>query len=123
MSVQDSVNNNDIGDGERLLDKAEVCARVRKSFPTIWQWMQSDKFPRARDNHGRPAWLESEISAWIRNLPVKPYRCDDNATVVNAHPIHAAKVSALPSNRRKAAKTRRANVRARKSSRIASAVR
>jgi predicted DNA-binding transcriptional regulator AlpA len=115
--------NDDFPNGERLLSKAEVCARVGKSFPCIWQWMQSDRFPRARDNHGRPAWLESEISEWIRNLPVKPYRCDDNATVVNAHPIRAAKVSALPSNRRKAAKTRRANVRARKNSRSREATR
>jgi predicted DNA-binding transcriptional regulator AlpA len=97
-------------EGERLLSKAEVCHRVGKTFPTIWQWMQEGKFPRARDNHGVPGWLDSEVSAWIRGLPLKPYKGDEAASEANASPIRAADAS-VESRRRAAAKTRRTNVR------------
>jgi predicted DNA-binding transcriptional regulator AlpA len=60
----------------RLLSKAEVLERVGRTFPTIWTWMQQGKFPRARDLGGRPAWLESEIEAWINNLPVRKLKGD-----------------------------------------------
>jgi prophage regulatory protein len=64
----------------RLLSKAEVLERVGRTYPTIWSWMQQGKFPRARDLGGtRPAWLESEVEAWINNLPVRRLKGDDDA--------------------------------------------
>jgi predicted DNA-binding transcriptional regulator AlpA len=64
------------GEGVRLLSKAEVVDRVGRSFPTLWQWMQENKFPRARDVHGRPMWIEREIEHWIRTLPIKRIKGD-----------------------------------------------
>jgi prophage regulatory protein len=62
----------------RLLSRHEVLARVCVSYPTIWTWMCEDKFPRAREMAtGRIAWLESEIEAWIENLPVRKLKGDD----------------------------------------------
>lgn len=98
-----------VSEGERLLGKAEVCHRVGKTFPTIWEWMQKGKFPRARDNHGVPGWLDSEVSAWIRGLPLKPYKGDANASEANESSIRASEAS-VESRRRAAAKTRRDNV-------------
>ncbi len=62
----------------RLISKAEVCDKVGKTFPTIWQWMRAGKFPQARDLGGRPAWVESEIDAWIAALPVREYKPADD---------------------------------------------
>ena len=64
----------------RLLSKAETCDKVGKTFPTVWLWMRQGKFPQARDLGGRPAWVESEIDAWIAALPVREYKAA-NATV------------------------------------------
>lgn len=58
----------------RLISKAEVCDKVGKTFPTIWLWMRHGKFPLARDLGGQPAWVESEIDAWIAALPVREYK-------------------------------------------------
>jgi prophage regulatory protein len=58
----------------RLISKAEVCDRVGKTFPTVWLWMRQGRFPQARDCGGRPAWVESEIDAWIAALPVREYK-------------------------------------------------
>jgi prophage regulatory protein len=63
----------------RLLSKAEVLERVGRTFPTIWAWMRAGKFPRARDLGGRPAWLESEVEAWIAALPIRRFKGDDAA--------------------------------------------
>jgi predicted DNA-binding transcriptional regulator AlpA len=105
-------NNNISDDGESLLSRKQVCKRVGKTFPTIWGWMQAGKFPRARDNNGQPAWLESEVTAWIKGLPIKPYKGDPNADEVNAHPIRNAQIGA-EAKRRAAAKQRRENVKIR----------
>jgi prophage regulatory protein len=61
----------------RLLSKAETCDKVGKTFPTVWLWMRQGKFPQARDLGGRPAWVESEIDAWIAALPVREYKAAD----------------------------------------------
>jgi predicted DNA-binding transcriptional regulator AlpA len=53
-----------------------VCDRVGRTFVTLWTWMQNRKFPRARDVHGRPMWLESEINEFIAALPVKRIKGD-----------------------------------------------
>jgi predicted DNA-binding transcriptional regulator AlpA len=63
----------------RLLTKAEVLERVGRTFPTIWAWMRAGKFPRARDLGGRPAWVESEVEAWIAALPIRRFKGDDDA--------------------------------------------
>jgi predicted DNA-binding transcriptional regulator AlpA len=64
---------------KRLLSKAEVCDRVGRTFVTLWQWMQKGKFPRARDVHGRPMWIESEVDAWIGSLPMRRLKGDNDA--------------------------------------------
>ena len=61
---------------ERLLSKAEVIDRTGKSFVTLWTRMRDGRFPRARDAHGRPAWLASEVDAWMKNLPVRKFKGD-----------------------------------------------
>jgi predicted DNA-binding transcriptional regulator AlpA len=58
----------------RLVSKPEVCDRVGKTYPTIWQWMREGKFPLARDCGGQPAWLESEIDDWINSRPKRQYK-------------------------------------------------
>jgi predicted DNA-binding transcriptional regulator AlpA len=65
----------------RLLTKAEVLARVGVTFPTIWKWMREGTFPRARrltaeSKSTRAYWYESEIEAWLANLPVKRLKGD-----------------------------------------------
>ena len=62
----------------RLISKAEVCDKVGKTFPTVWLWMRQGKFPQARNLGGRPAWVESEIDAWIAALPVREYKAANN---------------------------------------------
>jgi predicted DNA-binding transcriptional regulator AlpA len=60
----------------RLISKPEVCDRVGRTFPTIWKWMRDGEFPRARDLGGKPAWIESEVEAWITGLPKREYMGD-----------------------------------------------
>ena len=62
----------------RLLSKMEVCERVGKTFPTLWLWMQQNRFPRARDCGGRPMWLEHEVNEWIERLPLRKFKGDDD---------------------------------------------
>ena len=61
---------------EKLLSKSEVIDRTGRSFPTLWAWMRSGRFPRARDACGRPAWLQSEIDAWMKSLPLRRFKGD-----------------------------------------------
>jgi predicted DNA-binding transcriptional regulator AlpA len=69
-----------LSDGERLIFKAELLAITALSFPTIWLLMRAGRFPRARNVGARPAWLSSEISAWIADLPVRRYKGDGETT-------------------------------------------
>jgi predicted DNA-binding transcriptional regulator AlpA len=59
---------------ERLLTRAELLQRVPVTFPTIWSWMREGKFPPARHLGVKTFWLESEVSAWIRGLPLREYK-------------------------------------------------
>jgi predicted DNA-binding transcriptional regulator AlpA len=68
----------------RLISKAEVCDRVGRTFPCIWAMMRAGKFPRARELGGKPAWIESEIEAWIASLPVREYKGDRSRTNATA---------------------------------------
>jgi len=55
---------------EGLLDKAEVCELVGKSYQCLWLWMRQGKFPRSRLVGTRPMWLRNEIEEWIASLPL-----------------------------------------------------
>jgi predicted DNA-binding transcriptional regulator AlpA len=59
---------------ERLLNKAEVITITGKSFPTLWMWMRQGRFPAARTVGGAPAWLKTEVDAWIKELPVRRFK-------------------------------------------------
>lgn len=69
------------GNQVRLISKPEVCDRVGRTFPTIWLWMRQGRFPRARDLSGKPAWIESEVEAWITALPEREYKPADDTVV------------------------------------------
>jgi predicted DNA-binding transcriptional regulator AlpA len=58
----------------RLLSKQEVCDRVHRSYPSIWQLMSRGRFPRAREQGDRPYWFEHEIDAYLEALPVRPIK-------------------------------------------------
>ena len=66
----------------KLIGKAEVCARVGVTFPTIWRWMREGYFPRSRRINSpnsksvRVAWYEHEVEAWIANLPLQTFKGD-----------------------------------------------
>jgi predicted DNA-binding transcriptional regulator AlpA len=55
----------------RLVFKPEVCRRTGKTFPTLWKWMRQGKFPPARELGGKPAWVASEIDAFLAGLPLR----------------------------------------------------
>lgn len=78
---------------ERLLSRVEVCELIGRTYPTLWSWMRSGRFPRARDANGRPMWLASEVSNWLATLPVKSFKGegqDDNrpASLKRGRPIN-----------------------------------
>jgi predicted DNA-binding transcriptional regulator AlpA len=62
--------------GTRLLTKRDVLLRVNRSYPTLWNWQQRGLFPRAKDVHGVPMWVEAEIEQWIASLPIKRIKGD-----------------------------------------------
>src|SRR5215510_12923596 len=61
----------------RLLDKAQVCAITNVTYPTLWTWMRSGRFPRARIVGGKSMWLSDEVEAWLATLPVRPLKGDE----------------------------------------------
>jgi predicted DNA-binding transcriptional regulator AlpA len=65
---------------QRLLSKPEVIELTGRSFPTIWNWMINNKFPRARDCNGRPVWIAAEVDDWINALPIRRLKGDGDAT-------------------------------------------
>jgi predicted DNA-binding transcriptional regulator AlpA len=62
--------------GPRLIDRHELLAKTALSYPKIWALMREGTFPRARAVGGRTLWLESEIDAWIANLPQRAFKGD-----------------------------------------------
>jgi predicted DNA-binding transcriptional regulator AlpA len=50
----------------RFIGRAEVERRTDLTYATIWKLMKAGKFPLARDNGGKNAWVESEIIAWMK---------------------------------------------------------
>ena len=56
---------------ERLLRKADVIERTGLSYATIYNMMKAGTFPQSRRAEKQAVgWIESEISDWIRNLPI-----------------------------------------------------
>ena len=56
---------------ERLLRKADIVERTGLSYATIYNMMKAGTFPQSR-RAGKQAvgWIESEVTDWIRNLPI-----------------------------------------------------
>jgi predicted DNA-binding transcriptional regulator AlpA len=98
--------------GERIVRKKELVGRVGRTYSYICGMMERGEFPRPRDFHGAPAWLDSEITAWIRGLPPRLVRGDPGAAEKYATQRKMADASA-ESRRRALAKMRRDNVRKR----------
>ena len=80
-------------DQPRLISKPEMLRRVASvSFPTIWKLMRDGKFPRSRNLGGKAAWIESEVSDWIRDRPVIKLKGEEGAPLIKqgfakrAHP-------------------------------------
>ena len=63
----------------RILSKAEVIERVGLTFVSIWRQMREGKFPPARSVGGKSVWIEAEIEAWIKALPLRQYKKEDEA--------------------------------------------
>jgi predicted DNA-binding transcriptional regulator AlpA len=60
----------------RLVSKPEVLRVANVTFPTIWKWMQLNRFPRARIVGGKSMWLSTEVAAWLAQLPVRALKGD-----------------------------------------------
>jgi prophage regulatory protein len=56
----------------RLVSRAEVCALVGVSYPTLWQMMREGRFPRSRVVGGKSMWISTELTAWLAGLEVRP---------------------------------------------------
>lgn len=59
---------------QKLIFKAQVMDLIGMSFPTIWNWMRSGKFPPAREIGGKICWYEAEVVDWINSRPIKQYK-------------------------------------------------
>lgn len=56
----------------RLLTYAELRnEKIKMSRSTLWALEKEGKFPLRRVHGGRVYWMESEIDAWLSNLPTK----------------------------------------------------
>ena|SRR5262245_20271454 len=98
---------------ERLVHKKELLERTGRSYSHICQLMKQGKFPKPRDFNGRPAWRNSDINAWINNMPERLVRGDPGAgEAYEKQRVLAAK--SVESKRRAAAEKRRENVQKRK---------
>jgi predicted DNA-binding transcriptional regulator AlpA len=60
----------------RLLDRDQVCEIVNVTFPTLWAWMRSGKFPRSRVAGAKSMWLSTDVEAWMRTLPMRRLKGD-----------------------------------------------
>lgn len=67
------------GEPLRVLTKREVCARVKRSPVTIWQWMRLGCFPRSHNLFGRPVWYEHQIEEFLSRLPLVKLKGDPDA--------------------------------------------
>jgi predicted DNA-binding transcriptional regulator AlpA len=61
----------------RVISKRELLRRVPLSFPTIWKMMKQNRFPRAHVLGGKTVWIESEVSNFLADLPLREYQGAD----------------------------------------------
>jgi len=74
--LSDQQQTSDTAKHARFINKSEVLARVGVSYPTLWSWMRSGRFPRSRELGGKAAWIESEIEQYILSRPVRRLKGD-----------------------------------------------
>lgn len=56
----------------RLLTYQELRnEKIKLARSTLWSLEKKGKFPLRRAHGGRVYWVESEIDAWLENLPTK----------------------------------------------------
>jgi predicted DNA-binding transcriptional regulator AlpA len=67
--------------GRRLIDKAEVIARLGISYPTIWKLMNEGCFPRSVALAEKSLWYEDEIDEFIASLPRRVLKTDKRQTL------------------------------------------
>lgn len=67
----------------RLMSKAEVCALVGISYPSLWAWMRNGKFPRSVIVGGLSKWRSTDIDTWLAALPTRRLKGDPVETVAN----------------------------------------
>lgn len=75
-SFPPNIENPRISDSQvRLLSKAELIERLGGiTFVTVWKWMREGRFPASRSLGGKSVWIEAEVEAWIKKLPVRKYK-------------------------------------------------
>lgn len=61
----------------RLLDKAAIRTITGLSFPTVWNMMRNNAFPRSRVVGGKSMWLSTEVEAWLAALPMRKLKGDE----------------------------------------------
>jgi prophage regulatory protein len=64
----------------RLLDKREILAITRLTYPTIWKMMRAGTFPRSRVVGGKSMWRSDEVDEWFAGLPIRRLKGDDVAS-------------------------------------------
>jgi predicted DNA-binding transcriptional regulator AlpA len=55
----------------QLLTRAEVVARCKVSYQSLWSAMRRNEFPRGRRFLGTTRWLSSEVDEFLQNLPLQ----------------------------------------------------
>lgn len=64
----------------KLINRAEVLDRVGLSYPTVWQMMRRNQFPRSlklgEGQFSRVAWVEEEVESWIQSRPRQELKGD-----------------------------------------------
>jgi len=57
-----------------LLDKQEVLAVVGCTYPALWDWQRTGKFPLARVVFGKSKRPADVIADWLDGLPLRPLK-------------------------------------------------
>ena len=69
----------------RLISKRELLKTIPLSYPTIWDKMRRDQFPKSvklDDAGGKVAWYADEIDDWIesrKRVELKPLTASETA--------------------------------------------
>jgi predicted DNA-binding transcriptional regulator AlpA len=65
----------------RLLDRKQLLEKVPMSFQKVWELMRRGEFPAAREIGTKAVWLESEVDAWVLELPKRAYKAPSETEV------------------------------------------